>query len=187
MILWTLVLVTVIGGVIGMMCFQPPAPESAQLVSPAFARLQRAKARKVARLQAAPISLDERRPASLHATAQGTVPLIALSTGDSGSSIDLALGCSDATHSQLEYEIAQVRLTGKLCAPHEEIVSTEVRNTSNGGSATIFYPSERAFTTDYMALSVGENKVRILHTLKNGGREEHEYVFDRKARAAVAD
>jgi hypothetical protein len=79
----------------------------------------------------------------------------------------------------LNSTVAQVRLTGSSCMKDREIASTEIKNEANGFSATVFATGPHSFTTDYISLVKGENKIRILHIFTKGGREEKQWVFKR--------
>lgn len=206
MILWTLVLLlglTVLGGAV---MLNPPTSNENQFASAKYLRVSQLKRLKangktgspsvssgipIAQKNTGTPSIDlghlpgtvseERHPAS-SASSNSNEDLNGgqtLQTDQLASSLDISLGCISEKPTRFKNSVAQIRLSGKICEPNAEIVSTEVRNMSNGASATLFHPQSNTFTTDYLALSVGLNKIRLLHLLKNGSREEREYVFER--------
>lgn len=111
-----------------------------------------------------------------------------LTLDDKGTqAVDFALPCEGA-ESRFSKNVVQVRLTGELCdvksnrsgrADKREIASSEIRNMTNGFSATVFYPKASSFTTDYMTLAPGQNHIKILHILKAGTRLERDFVIER--------
>lgn len=108
----------------------------------------------------------------------------ALTIDDKGTqAVDFSLPCQG--NGRFAKTVVQVRLSGTACDTHgkptrNEIESSEIRNTTNGFSATVFYPKSGSFTTDYMTLASGENHIRILHILKTGGRLERDLVIERQ-------
>lgn len=186
MIFWTFVLVLTLGGVIGVMCLQPPTPEANLLVSPAYSQMQKRQALKINAQEFTVPSTDSTHTTTKSSGEGNTLdprgPASALPPIEAGTTADIKLGCSDVSRMPFDKNVAQVRLMGHVCTAHEQLESTEVRNISNGASATIFYANDNAFTTDYLTISSGENKIQITHTFKSGNREEHDYLFDRKGR-----
>ena len=108
----------------------------------------------------------------------------ALTIDDKGTqAVDFSLPCQG--NGRFAKSVVQVRLTGTTCdskgkPTQNEIASSEIRNTTNGFSATVFYPKSGSFTTDYMTLASGENHIRILHILKTGARFERDLVIERQ-------
>lgn len=100
--------------------------------------------------------------------------------------VDLILPCQTkgqttlSEASPLGANVQQVRLTGSPCQPGQTLESTEIRNDTNGFSATVFPTGPRTFTTDYITLSPGPNKIRILHVFAKGAREEREWTIVRQ-------
>jgi hypothetical protein len=159
----TLLAVFTVGSGVVMTVLQPPA-------SIAKARLQRSS--DTAMVQAA-----DRSPAS----AEPQFSTLALD--DKGTqAIDFTLPCEDKT--RFAKNIVQVRLIGSLCAENpraakQEIETSEIRNMTNGFSATVFYPKSSSFTTDYMTLAPGTNHIKISHILKAGARVDRDFTIDR--------
>lgn len=94
--------------------------------------------------------------------------------------VELNLPCEGGT--AYARTVAQVRLSGASCLPpnsKREIASVELLNDANGFSATVFYPTRKTFTTDYVALAEGENTIKILIAYANGEREERSHVITR--------
>lgn len=105
---------------------------------------------------------------------------------DAGS-VDVSLNCQSTERAQFVNSVAQIRLIGTTCKTNIDISATEIRNLSNGASATLFYPTPKTYSSDYIALTLGENKLHVSHLFKDGSREEHEYVFERKIRPRQED
>lgn len=77
--------------------------------------------------------------------------------------------------------VKQVRLKGKLCgAAKTAIKKSEVYNPTNGYTGMVFQLAQAAFTTDYVALARGENKVQIIITLEDGAIDRREITINRK-------
>jgi hypothetical protein len=94
--------------------------------------------------------------------------------------IDVQLNCTESRH-EFDRSIAQVRLSGAPCATGKiHIVSSEIRNDANGFSATVFHPTDTSYTTDYITLSPGENRIRVFHQFNQGGHEERDYIIQRR-------
>lgn len=166
MILWTLAAVLVMGLGVAASVLTPPASVV----------LKRVKSQE--QLQASLVETPDRSPASQ------APEFSALAIDDKGQqAIDFTLPC-DGSLSRFASGVVQVRISGKLCdkpglKETRAISSSEIRNTTNGFSATVFFPKSDSFTTDYMTLSRGKNQIRILHQLKAGGRVERDFVIER--------
>lgn len=92
--------------------------------------------------------------------------------------VELTLPCDGKT--ALDSNVAQVRLTGAPCEnPKAEFASSSIKNEANGFSATVFHPTARTFTTDYISLSPGLNAIKIQHVFKQGRKEDRTYVIER--------
>jgi hypothetical protein len=140
--------------------------------------------KSVARLQSANLlpskvlvaktSSEDRGPA---ATQPATFSDAALQAKNQA--VDLPLACRGPQEAQLAPGVTLVRLTGTTCTKKGAIAASEVVNDANGFSATVFPLRETAFTTDYIAVVPGINRIRIVHTFKSGEREEREYLIDR--------
>lgn len=79
----------------------------------------------------------------------------------------LSMNCSENSEVKASYE--HVRIKGDTCLrAGEQLVSTKVRNLSNGMTATVFHQGDRNFTTDYIALSSGENQLVVETTSQSG-------------------
>ena len=112
---------------------------------------------------------------------------VGLSDPNSRQAVELSLGCETKSEarSDFDFKVTQVRISGKACGPERTIASTEVVNQANGFSATVFHPSDKTYTTDYISLNTGANKIRIVHRLKNGASEERDYHVERKPDTSV--
>lgn len=100
--------------------------------------------------------------------------------------VDLTIPCpankletKQEEKSVVEAGVKQVRISGPSCVKGDELASTEVLNSANGFSATVFYPNAKSFTTDYISLAKGINRIRILHIYKKGARIEREFSVER--------
>lgn len=173
MIAWTFVLVVVTGFFIVITMLKPPTPTEELAHSRAYLRAQKQLLLKErGRIaKTLPLTADDaiqRIPASFptgHSSRQQNLE-----------AIDYRIDCQKENRVQLPKDVKQIRLQGSVCKKNDEIASSEIRNESNGFSATVFGTDSRSFTTDYISLKKGENKIRILHYLKSGGREELEFI-----------
>ena len=173
MMVWTFVAVFLGGGAVVFSLMTPPSSMTEQVFA--------ARNKDVPR--GALVESADRSPASVQ------LEFSSRPIDDAGQqALDFILPCEG--NSKFAKNVVQVRLSGELCAlkpvgkaraklPKRDIASTEIRNEANGFSATVFYPKANAFTTDYMTLSPGTNRIRILHILKQGGRDEREYTIER--------
>lgn len=166
MILWTFAAVLVMGFGVAASVLNPPASVV----------LKHVKTQE--QIQASLVETPDRSPASQ------APQFSALAIDDKGQqAIDFTLPC-DGALSRFASGVVQVRISGHLCdkpgaRPARAISSSEIRNTTNGFSATVFFPKSDSFTTDYITLSPGKNQIRILHQLKAGGRVERDFVIER--------
>lgn len=67
--------------------------------------------------------------------------------------------------------ISQVRIKGRLCGQKSaaKLHNSDIRNLATGLNATVFFAKENdQFTTDFIQLKKGENKIAIDHTLDDG-------------------
>ena len=176
MIFWTIILTVVFGGLVALSCLQPPTQEADLIKSPHYAQLQR-KREKLRRKLENRVVVSAEPHSGKRNLASAPTPIGEAALGQT---LDITLGCVGPLRSQFEDSVEQLRLTGKLCTHSQEILSTEIQNVSNGTSATVFQMSANTFTTDYITIAKGENRIRIVHALKNGEKEEREYLIERK-------
>lgn len=82
--------------------------------------------------------------------------------------------CND-DHS-LSAKADQVRIRGTGCLGKENVAlqSSTVVNQSNGFVATVFFQKQSRFTTDYIKLAKGKNKLIIENQFSNGKSEKRE-------------
>lgn len=168
MIRWTFVLVLVFGaGTVASMLEPPPQPGKSEAPKGSLR---------------GPASL----PMSLKELSQGsTAEEVPLDEHNQFQAIDLKLGCPNGKDGKSKDggtfadSVRQLRLSGESCVPGDEIASTEIVNSTNGFSATVFHPSPKTFLTDYISLAKGPNRLRILHIYKKGARIESEYLVGR--------
>ena len=111
----------------------------------------------------------------------------ALAIDDKGTqALDFRLPC-EGSESHFASNVAQVRISGDLCTSSkatsktkkQELASSEITNASNGFAATLFYPKQNAFTTDYLTLKSGKNEIRIVHLMKSGARVDRTFTIQR--------
>lgn len=173
LIIWTSVLVGALGVVVAGSCLQPPAAGDSLFVSQAYARKHKSS-RTIA---------SSFKPSSERAKEEPTPRAVrlAISDGKLAQAIEVKIGCSGPQTGTFDDSVNQMRFSGKVCATGEEISSSEIRNEANGTSATVFFPTPTSFTTDYVALAPGQNRIRILNFLKNGLKEERAFVVERSA------
>jgi hypothetical protein len=117
---------------------------------------------------------EKRGPAAAQAAAFSDEALQA-----KNQAVDLTIACRGPQEAQLAPGVTLVRLAGTTCTKKSAIAASEIVNDANGVSATVFTLRETSFTTDYIAVVPGINRIRIAHTLKSGEREEREYLIDR--------
>ena len=157
--LWTTTAVLLMGALVLFTLAQPPTPMQARMRRPSSVAAE-----------------SSRGPATTLPSSLATVPESNLPL-----SVELTLPCEG--RSDYPKKVTQIRLSGASCNQansKSEIVSVELLNDANGFSATVFYPSKKTFTTDYVALVEGENKIKILISYASGEREERSYVIARR-------
>jgi len=160
-IIWTAVAVVSMGAIVLFTLAQPPTPLAA----------------KLKRTSSATVASEAPIAARLPAAAMPTVDI----EDEGPQAVELTLPCDGK--STYPKAVAQIRFSGAACIAantKREIASVELLNDANGFSATVFYPTSKTFTTDYVALSLGENKIKILINYASGEREERSYVVGRK-------
>jgi hypothetical protein len=159
-ILWTFTTVVLFGAIVVLTLAEPPPPLQAKLRRPSSVATE-----------------SSRHPAAALPSAMSYEP-----ETKTHESAELTLACekTDATYG---LSVTQVRISGASCLPassKREISSAELLNDANGFSATVFYPTPKSFTTDYIALKEGDNKIKLLITYSNGEREERTFNVARK-------
>jgi hypothetical protein len=150
MMLWTSGLVVGLGVIIIAMMLEPMGPN----------------------LKNGSLSQSEllRGPASVGSAPYST---LALDSTNGMQAADFKLSCTpgsagSATTATFSASIKQLRLSGDVCTPKVELLKSEIQNTSNGFSATVFVSSPRSFTTDYISLMDGPNAIHIKQFYKDG-------------------
>lgn len=174
MLFWTSVLVVALGVVSVMILLQPPPQSAALSMSPGYARVVRAKIR----MQNAAIGSTVKAPKAAESRNPASSPGLVVDEGLRAT--DILIPCHGSTRTQLDDGVNQARLSGRICGPGREIASSEIKNITNGTSATVFFPTPKAYTTDYIALEPGDNQIKIVHSLKGGDNEELNYVLVRQ-------
>jgi hypothetical protein len=116
-------------------------------------------------------SLDERAP---DATAAKQAP----------QTTEISLFCDGPQSAQVPASVKEARISGQFClknAPASE-PSSVIANEANGFAATLFFPKAKAFTTDYISLSPGRNRISIAHKWPGGLVETREFSIERALR-----
>lgn len=72
--------------------------------------------------------------------------------------------CDD--NSSFKTQSEHVRVKGSFC--RSDVLSTTVRNSSNGYVATVFHQGGQNYTTDYMSLAHGANVIVIEQKMNSG-------------------
>lgn len=75
------------------------------------------------------------------------------------------------THGQVEKinsSALHIRLVAELCSQHKKVTNSKIINESNQFKATVFSLEKSKFTTDYIKLTEGLNRIRIVHELEGG-------------------
>ncbi len=93
---------------------------------------------------------------------------------------EVFLPCQRPENNPITVFDKQIKITGAICHPGPDFPSLEIRNKTNGVTATVFIQDGKSFTTDYISLNSGENKIHISHLFKQGTREEHEITLLRQ-------
>lgn len=165
MIFWTLGLIIAVGGIVIALMLEPP---------PLYRSSNLASTLEPAVLPSASPANRSRAPASVAAL---------VAEQDLGQAADLHLGCDDTTTSAISSRIRQVRLTGKFCGQSSEQKSktTLVENSSNGFVATVFATPDGGFTTDYISLASGTNRLVVHHQLENGTPMTQELILHKES------
>ena len=186
MIVWTSALVLGLGVLtVHSMLLPPVSIANAKAKAPSVEPLNQTK-------NQAPTNSDEasRNPASLLPDSPAYAA-ISLDEKNTAQAVDLTLPCpSQASRASKQPDpnmnktftaaVKQIRLSGQDCGPQRNIASTEILNEANGFSATVFHPDDKTFTTDYISLAPGQNRIRILQISKEGHREETTFLVNRQ-------
>lgn len=177
MIVWTVVLVAILGVAVAFTVLQPPDQEAVR-----------------------PVVAGARLPASAVPD-----PIPDTAAGDAETkeiAVDFDLDCGTATKTTVQASIRQVRLTGPFCERGESAsgsvsnsvsnslsnsVTSVVKNAKNGFIGTVFYPDKRRYTTDYINLSEGENQISLAHTFADGKVENREITIVRAPAATDSE
>lgn len=119
-----------------------------------------------------PIANDveaERAPASLSMTTQP----VRASVRSAPTMAQLDLSCLKNSKESLVTLSKQVRLNGEDCENGTVKKDYAIKNETNGYSATVFSSKGRNFTTDYIELEPGENKIAFKLTSKDGEQKDY--------------
>lgn len=145
---WTAVIAAVLGSLIAVQTFSPPNSAA---------------------------SLKETRPAPL-ADVRAPASRVEAPASVEGSPVERAVPCSATEVERVDAQAKQIRLMGEFCNPPKGQASpsgvpeTRIVNRTNGFSATAFYPPQGGYTTDYISLAPGENRIEVSHAWPSGAR-----------------
>lgn len=139
------------------------------------------------------VSTGKRAPAS----AMPQFDSVALADSGAHQAVDLQLPCFGRT--AFSNSVTQVRLIGRTCLTGRDrshkVTAIEIANLTNGFSATVFRSDDRAptsasaaarsntFSTDYISLHSGSNRLHVALTLDDGQIRERDFVIDRTSAA----
>lgn len=184
MILWTFGLVAALGAACVFTLLTPPAFLPADSRGRQSNELPRNAPKSIS------VISGQRQPAA----AVPAHSVVSLDANDAFQAVDLSLSCKGPQYASFTSGVTQVRLSGVLCLNDgvpvggqrsvQDIESSDIRNLSNGYSATVFHLERGGFTTDYISLKPGANRIRVAHTLKDGQTESREYIIKRDPPAA---
>jgi hypothetical protein len=184
MIAWTSALVIGLGVLTISSMLQPP-PAIAKAMAPPVAPPKAQAQAETGEPDGATRSPASQSPDAL---AYAAIPLDEKNTAQA---VDLTLPCPSASakasgrpdptmNKTFGAAVKQIRLTGQACGQKRTPASTEILNEANGFSATVFHPDDKSFTTDYISLAPGQNRIRILQISKEGHREETAFLVNRQ-------
>ncbi len=165
MILWTATLVVLVGFISTLTLLQPP---------PGFEDPQ-----ETVVTQTESLTPKGREPASINSA----VKFDSMSLGGKTNlqAVDLMIPCDGIQKTVFTQKVEQLRIKGDSCFTENwQIKKSSIQNAANGFVATVFFPSQKSFTTDYISLANGINRIVIKHQFTNGKFEEREYVVERE-------
>jgi hypothetical protein len=186
MIAWTSALVVGLGTLTVHSMLQPPvAVEKAKTAISPPSSFASAKASSPDGKEVADRSPASQSPDAL---AYAAIPLDEKNTAQA---VELTLPCPTQTANSsgqsapnmsktFAAAVKQIRLSGQACGPKRNIASVEILNEANGFSATVFHTDDKSYTTDYISLAPGQNRIRILETSKDGHHEETAFLVNRQ-------
>jgi hypothetical protein len=157
LISWTLVAVVVLGVAAVLSLLQPP--QGLQLVASRGA--------------------TSRSIASISPTATRVEPNFSKSLTAELQTMDIKATCQPDESVQIAGSIRQIRMSGTTCQSKTKALTTVITNVSNGFVATVFHPSAKSFTTDYVTLAKGTNRILVREELKPGQFHEREITITR--------
>ena len=112
-----------------------------------------------------------RAPASLVGMALAT-PKVPVSLPERTSVLEF--GCTPPESATVTLDTRQIRIRGKICGS-TEVVAAEILNLTNGFTATVFGPTKDSFTSDYIHLADGANRLRVTYVMATGERRDREF------------
>lgn len=164
MILWTATLVVLVGFISALTLLRPPPgfEEQEELVT-----------------HSEPLAPKGREPASINSA----VKFGSMSLGGKTNlqAVDLVIPCEGVQKTIFTQKVEQLRIKGDSCfTENSQFKKSSIQNAANGFVATVFFPSQKSFTTDYISLANGINRIVIKHQFSNGKFEEREYIVERE-------
>jgi hypothetical protein len=169
MILWTATLVVAVGLVGALTMLRPPPGYSPASADESL----------VTKQPLVVVTPTGRDPASVNTAVQ--LSPISLGGKENLQAVDLTIPCDGVQKTIFTQRVKQLRLKGNSCLSNEKkLKRSDIQNAANGYSATVFFPTHTTFTTDYISLENGLNRIVIKHQYANGNVEEREYVVERE-------
>lgn len=124
--------------------------------------------------------ISQRKPATYpklaSAVSNGKQEILAEpnASNDSFKILTLELDCFVLDKKRLVSAASQLRVRGRLCDKFSASSPPQISNLTNGYTATLFFPDQNRYTTDYINLGEGMNKILILKPNSAGGLSELE-------------
>lgn len=166
MILWTATLVVVVGLLAIFSMVRPPAGSEESFFNDEPVAL-------------AVVVPKGREPASINQAVQ--LNSMSLGGKENLQAVDLTIPCDGVQKTIFTQRVKQLRIKGESCLNQKfSLKSSDIQNAANGFNATVFFPSHSSFTTDYISLADGLNRIVIKHHYSNGKVEDREYLVERE-------
>lgn len=86
--------------------------------------------------------------------------------------------CQIPTETKVEPEVRHLRIEGSLCwleKGQDQVSSLQIQNSTNGYTATIFQPGPSLFTSDFIHLESGRNRLVMSYKGKSGLLQQKEF------------
>lgn len=134
---------------------------------------------------------DEADPSSIAAIARAPANLVGMAISVDRPAVPLLertsvlnFDCTLPTTAEVSPDIRQLRISGRQCE-FSDVLETEIMNLTNGFSATVFGLKTHHFTSDYIHLAEGDNRLRLTYVRDSGERINREFSIVRQAGAST--